>query len=403
MWELDHKEGWTLKNWCFWTVVLEKILECPLDYKEIKPVNPKGNQTWRLIGRIMLKLNLKLWYFGHPMWRANSLEKTLMPGNIEGRRRRGQQRMRWLNGITNSMGMNLTKFWEVVKNCETWCIAVHEVTKSWTWLSYWTTIIIDSGFGPNSLEIRSPWHSLSWPSLILHHTTACPLVWAHGMDCRCENPLKSTMPLHKSPRFAREFLIFSLPHSWKPTSYIKPLSSCKPEGIYPFFVILFFVSHCYKFVQLHFNHYFKGLLWWIQGDNLKAGLIFTAMCLTGRGKWLPTWQEVSEWLWNEKLWNTIYEREQDFWVITASRDCVYLYELFIWASRCNQIFLKFLNHCEVPILGRYLQNCGYGRRKDDGLQTVCLSRGKLDKGPLREAFQEMPTVLFLGNWISLGL
>ena len=85
MWELDYKESWALRNWCFWTVVLEITLESPLDCKEIQPVNPKGNQSWIFIGRTVLKL--KLHYFGHLMWRANSLEKTLILGNIEGRRR----------------------------------------------------------------------------------------------------------------------------------------------------------------------------------------------------------------------------------------------------------------------------------------------------------------------------
>ena len=200
-----------------------------------------------------------------------------------------------------------------------------------------------------------------------------------------------------------ESLIPSLPHSSKPTSHINPLSRCQPEGIYPFSVILFFVSHCYKFIQPHFNHYFKGLLWQIQGDNLKAGLLFTAVCLTGPGKQIATWQEISEWLWNETLWNTIYQMEQDFWVTAALYVCMYLCELFMWASMCNQIFLNFLNHCEVSISVRYLQNCGCGMRKDNGLQTLRLSRDELDKGPPREAFQEMPAVLFLGNWISLGL
>ena len=191
-----------LLNWR----LLEKILESPLDCKEIKPVNPKGNQPWRFIGRTDTEAETQ--YFSHLIWGADSLEKTLMPGQIEGRKRRGQQRMRWLNGITNSVDIHLTKFWEIVKNWEAWYIAVHEITKSWTCLSNWTTIIIDSSFGPSSLEVRPPWHSLSWPILILHHTTACPLVWAHGMSCpcaiqRCENPLKNTTPLHKSPQFAR--------------------------------------------------------------------------------------------------------------------------------------------------------------------------------------------------------
>ena len=96
MWEFDHKEGWALKHWCFWTV-LEKTLQNPLKCKEIKPISPKGNQP-SLEGLI---LKLKLQYFGHLMWRADSWEKTLMLGKIEGRRRRGWQRMRWLEGITH--------------------------------------------------------------------------------------------------------------------------------------------------------------------------------------------------------------------------------------------------------------------------------------------------------------
>ena len=142
MWELAHKEGWALKNRCFWTVVLEKTLDSPLDCKEIKPVHPKGNQSWIFIYSLKgLMLKLKLQYFGHLMWRAASLEKTLMLGKIEGRRR-SQQRMRWLAGITDSMNMSLSKFWEMVKVREAWHAAVHEVTKSWTQLNNWTLTIL---------------------------------------------------------------------------------------------------------------------------------------------------------------------------------------------------------------------------------------------------------------------
>ena len=99
MWELDYKKGWALKNWCFWIVVLEETLESPLDCKEIQPINIKGNQSWIFFGGLMLKL--KPQYFGHLMQRTDSLEKTRMLGKIEGRRRRGRQRMRWLDGIND--------------------------------------------------------------------------------------------------------------------------------------------------------------------------------------------------------------------------------------------------------------------------------------------------------------
>ena len=103
MWELDYKEGWVLKNWCFQTVVLEKTLESSLDSKEIKPVYSKGNQPWISLKGLMLKL--KLQYFGHLMWRADSFEKTLMLWKIEGKRRRGLQRMSWLDSSTYSVEM----------------------------------------------------------------------------------------------------------------------------------------------------------------------------------------------------------------------------------------------------------------------------------------------------------
>ena len=145
MWELDHKENWVLKNWCFWTVVLEKTLESPLDCKEIKPVNPKGNQSWILIGRteseaqapILWRPDVKNWLIGKRLW---CWEKLKAGGQVDDRGWGG-----WMASPTRWTWI-LSKFQLLVMDWEAWSTAVHGVTKTWMWLSNWTKLNDGTGF-----------------------------------------------------------------------------------------------------------------------------------------------------------------------------------------------------------------------------------------------------------------
>ena len=141
MWELDCEESWALKNWCFWTMVLEKTLESLLDCKEIQSVHPKGDQSRVFIGRTDAEAEtLILWPPHVKRW---LMEKTLMLGGIGGRRRRGWQRMGWLDGIADSLDMGLSRLRELVIDREAWHTAIHGVAKTQTWLSNWRDWLID--------------------------------------------------------------------------------------------------------------------------------------------------------------------------------------------------------------------------------------------------------------------
>ena len=196
-------------------MALKKTLESPLDCREIQPNHPKGNSPEYSLEGLMLKLQLQ--YFGHLIWRTDSAEKTLMLGKIEGRRRRGQQRMKWLHGITDSMDMSLSSLQELVMDREAWCDAFHGIAKSRTWLSDWNQLIMDGN------DTFLPLFKVLWSSIEIRNIK---VPWKLWNPCKCVLFVKlcsKFQALQKQRYFSvhsKNILtlqLFNILFIWKPT------------------------------------------------------------------------------------------------------------------------------------------------------------------------------------------
>ena len=166
MWELDCEESWEPKNWCFWTVVLEKTLESPLDCTEIQPVHPKGDQSWVFIGRTDAKAETPVLWPPHA--KSWLIAKDSDAGRDWGQEEKGWQRMRWLAGITDSMDMSLSKLQELVVDREAWHGAIHGVTKNQTRLSNWTELKQPLSFMHAQVYVNDPTLTCSEPCALLY-------------------------------------------------------------------------------------------------------------------------------------------------------------------------------------------------------------------------------------------